>query len=45
MFIEKKISKNGILVVPKYMRMLLDIKDGQRLKIEAKDGKLIIQKR
>ena len=45
MIIEKKISKNGILVVPKYMRMLLDIRDGQKLKIEAKDDKIIITKK
>lgn len=43
MTLEVEVKKKGVMVIPKTIRDLLGIKEGSKLKLEVKDGKIILE--
>lgn len=45
MTIEKKVLKHGLLTIPKYYRLALNINEGDHVKVTLDKNKIIIEKK
>lgn len=43
MTLEVEVKKKGVIIIPKAVRDLLGIKEGSKLKLEVKGGKIILE--
>lgn len=43
MTLEVEVKKKGVIVIPKVIRDLLGVKEGSKLRLEVKDGKIILE--